>query len=119
MSAIIASTMFVQSFEGMMLLCFGVSWPVSVYKTWRHKRTEGKSLIFLWLIFIGYWFGTFAKVIKWGAGDGLEAVTALYVLNLVMVGADLVLTIIYRRRATKLPAQSPVEVNPADPDQGR
>ena len=94
-----------------MLLCFGASWPVSVFKTWRHKRTEGKSLLFLWLIFIGYWFGTFAKVIKWSSGAGLEPVTALYVLNLVMVGADLALVVYYRKCARKATKFAPVEAN--------
>ncbi|OPZ30433.1 MAG: hypothetical protein BWY99_02934 [Synergistetes bacterium ADurb.BinA166] len=33
-----------QTLEALMLLCFGISWPLAVWKTWRTRRTEGKSL---------------------------------------------------------------------------
>ncbi len=75
-------------FEIIMIVCFGFSWPMNVIKSYRARTTTGKSLPFLLLIFIGYIFGITAKLIaptfKW-------YVLFFYVLNLIMVGADLLL----------------------------
>ena len=75
-------------FEIIMVVSFGVSWPLNVLKSYRARTTKGKSLAFLLLIFIGYIFGITSKLIspnyKW-------YVLFFYVLNLVMVAADLVM----------------------------
>ncbi len=75
-------------FEIIMVVSFGVSWPLNVMKSYRARTTKGKSLAFLLLIFVGYIFGITSKLIspsyKW-------YVLFFYVLNLVMVGADLVM----------------------------
>ncbi len=75
-------------FEIIMVVSFGVSWPLNVLKSYRARTTKGKSLAFLLLIFVGYIFGITSKLIspayKW-------YVLFFYVLNLVMVGADLVM----------------------------
>lgn len=75
-------------FEIIMVVSFGVSWPLNVLKSYRARTTKGKSLAFLLLIFIGYIFGITSKLIsptyKW-------YVLFFYVLNLVMVSADLVM----------------------------
>ncbi len=89
-------------FEGVMLLCFGTSWPFAILKTWRTKRCEGKSLVFLVLVFIGYASGIAAKWVAFGPSH-LPAVTALYALNAVMVGLDLALVVHYRRHPPSLP----------------
>ena len=52
-----------QLFEALMMICFGVSWPVAIYKTVRTKRTEGKSFLFLLLILAGYLAGIAAKFV--------------------------------------------------------
>ena len=41
-------------FELGMLLCFGVSWPINVVKSYRMRTAKGKSLPFLIAIFVGY-----------------------------------------------------------------
>jgi hypothetical protein len=71
-------------FEAGMLICFGVSWPLLVVKTYRTKTVEGMSAIFLWFIFAGYVFGILAKV--FGACDW---VTWLYAMNLALVVVEL------------------------------
>ncbi len=75
-------------FEIIMVVSFGVSWPLNVLKSYRARTTKGKSLAFLLLIFVGYIFGITSKLIspgyKW-------YVLFFYVLNLVMVGTDLVM----------------------------
>lgn len=77
-------------FEILMVVSFGVSWPVNVVKSYRSRTAKGKSLGFLLLIFVGYIFGIIAKVLapsfKW-------YVLFFYVLNLIMVGLDLILYI--------------------------
>lgn len=76
-----------------MLVCFGISWPVNVMKSIRMKSAKGKSLAFLIAIFVGYIFGIIHKMIY--SRDG---VLYLYILNLIMVGMDLALYFVNRRR---------------------
>ena len=49
-------------FEFGMLACFGICWPVSVYTSVKTKRTEGKSLLFMLIVFVGYISGVIHKV---------------------------------------------------------
>lgn len=74
--------------EIFMVISFGVSWPFNVIKSYRARTAKGRSLAFLVLIFIGYICGVFSKLTapsyKW-------YVLFFYVLNLIMVGADLIL----------------------------
>ena len=78
-------------FEGIMLVCFGCAWPLSIYKTWKTKTSRGKSLFFLTVILIGYISGILFEFY----GD-LNFVVYLYLINILMVAADLVLSIKYR-----------------------
>ena len=75
-------------FEIIMVVSFGASWPFNVIKSYRARTTKGKSLLFLVLIFFGYICGIISKLtaesFKW-------YVLFFYVLNLIMVGADLLL----------------------------
>ncbi|HUS91995.1 MAG TPA: hypothetical protein VM695_09095 [Phycisphaerae bacterium] len=94
-----------QVLEAGMLICFGFSWPVDILKTWRAKRTEGKSLIFMSLILTGYLFGLSAKLVRAAqAGETPERVTALYVVNAVLIAVDIALTWYYRVRPPVAPA---------------
>ena len=89
-----------QLFEAGMLICFGVSWPVAILKTWRSKRVEGKSIGFLVLVFIGYMSGIVAKFIRAATDDkAIELVTLLYALNAALVMVDLLLVLKYRAAA--------------------
>ena len=92
--------MFIMSiYEAIMLICFGASWPVSIWRTYKVKNPVGKSVIFLLLIIIGYIAGIINKIL-----GTLDWVLWLYVLNLVMVSSDMILVIYYRklREAGKL-----------------
>ena len=81
-------------FEAIMLICFGAAWPFSVYRTWKTKSAHGKSVYFVLIILVGYVAGIFFEL----TGE-CNAVIWLYFLNFVIVLADLVLTIRYRRNA--------------------
>ncbi len=73
-------------FEILMLVCFGVSWPISIAKALRTKKVEGKSPVFMALICIGYLSGILHKLLF-----AFDWVIVLYALNLVMVTTDLFL----------------------------
>lgn len=79
-------------FEGLMLICFGASWPFAVYKTYKSKSVEGKSLRFSWLIIVGYIFGLLHKIFY-----SPDAVIILYLINIMFVMTDAFLIMIYRK----------------------
>ena len=33
-------------FELLMIVCFGVSWPINIYKAWKARTTKGSSVQF-------------------------------------------------------------------------
>jgi hypothetical protein len=78
-------------FEIVMLVCFGASWPFAVSKTYKTKNVKGKSILFLSLILIGYIFGILHKIFY-----NYDHVIYLYVLNGIMVLADIVLYFRYK-----------------------
>lgn len=79
-------------FEAAMVICFGVSWPLSVYKSWKSRTTKGKSLLFECFILFGYLCGIVGKVVT----HNITYVFIFYILNTVMVSIDLAL---YARNA--------------------
>jgi len=72
-------------FEAVMLVCFGMAWPVSILKSWRSRTNKGKSSYFLLIVFIGYLSGLVHKL--WWQAE-VDGVVWLYVLNAVMVATD-------------------------------
>lgn len=84
-------------FELGMLICFGISWPFNLAKSIRSRSTKGKSLVFLIAIFVGYVLGIIHKLI-----NSLDYVLVVYVINLVMVGADLAMYFVNRKREKRL-----------------
>ena len=78
--------------EALMMAAFGFSWPMQIMKTYKTKNPSGKSLMFLFLIFGGYAAGIVHKLTvhyNW--------VFWIYLLNLLMVGTDLALTLYYKQ----------------------
>ena len=74
--------------EIIMVVSFGMSWPMNVIKSYKARTTKGKSLGFLILIFFGYICGIASKLL---APEFKWYVLFFYILNFIMVGADLVL----------------------------
>ena len=81
-------------FESVMLICFGISWPISVYKSITSKSTKGKSVVFTAAIILGYIAGIAGKIV----GSNFNYVLALYILNLAFVSVDFVLYFVNRHR---------------------
>lgn len=89
-----------QVFEAGMLMAFGISWPVDVMKTLRTKRTEGKSVAFMSLVFCGYILGMCGKLARAiGSGEAIEWITALYVFNAAIIAIDIAVTLRLRKTA--------------------
>lgn len=71
-------------FEAVMLICFGISWPVSIAKTLRTRMVTGKSPLFMAIVCLGYVSGIIHKVLF-----SFDWVIALYAMNMVLVAVDL------------------------------
>ena len=78
-------------FEAGMMICFGASWPVAAYKTYKAKNVSGKSLTFSSLIIVGYICGLIHKIFFYS-----DWVLWLYLLNMLFVCLDMGLCIKYR-----------------------
>ena len=81
-------------FEIIMIVSFGASWPLNVMKSYRARTTKGKSLPFLLLIFFGYIAGIVSKLVNPTYMEAIGQkwyVLFFYVLNFIMVGADLLM----------------------------
>ena len=80
--------------EIVMIVSFGFSWPLNVIKSYKARTTKGKSLAFLLLIFFGYIAGISSKFVNADYMANIASkwyVLFFYVLNFIMVGADLVM----------------------------
>ena len=73
--------------EALMVISFGLSWPMNIIKSLRAKTTKGKSIMFLMLIEFGYVCGIISKLVS----GNITYVFIFYVLNLLMVFTDIML----------------------------
>ncbi|MBQ0038640.1 MAG: hypothetical protein KBS74_08235 [Clostridiales bacterium] len=71
-----------------MLICFGLSWPFNITKSIRSRTAKGKSVLFEFMIIVGYLFGVAGKLIS----GNINYVLAFYALDILLVSTDLVLT---------------------------
>lgn len=78
-------------FEAGMLICFGLAWPINIYKSLKSRSTKGKSVFFLYVVLVGYMSGIAHKLIY-----SRDIVMVLYFINFIMVSIDTIL--FYRNR---------------------
>jgi len=76
-------------FEIIMLVCFGTAWPFSIYRSYKSRSIQGKSLFFLIILLFGYISGILHKIFY-----NPDNVIFLYILNLILIGID---TLLYFR----------------------
>lgn len=76
-----------------MIVMFGLSWPINLYKSIKTRSAKGKSMLFILFIDIGYACGILSKKIS----GNITWVFAFYILNFLMVSADLILYFINKR----------------------
>lgn len=73
-----------QILEAVMLLCFGLSWPLNAYKGYKAATAAGTSWQFIMLITVGYLAGIAAKF----CSGAINWVLAVYFLNLVFLAVN-------------------------------
>ena len=89
----------VDLFEALTIFCFGLSWPISIRKSYVSRTAKGKSLFFEVFLLIGYAFGIARKAIQVIALGEPSADTTLgrvifilsfffYVLNFIEISVD-------------------------------
>ncbi len=70
--------------EAVMLVCFGLSWPINAMKAWKSRTAVGTSWMFLALITFGYVAGIAAKF----TGGTVNWVLAVYFINLAALAVN-------------------------------
>ncbi len=80
--------------EALTIFCFGLSWPISIRKSWTSRTAKGKSLFFEIFLLIGYACGIARKIIQ--TVDGSSGFLFwlsffFYVLNFIEISIDVAL----------------------------
>ena len=79
-------------FETLMIISFGISWPVNVSKAIRSRSTKGKSIMFDYFILAGYICGLISKFMT----HTFNLAFWFYFPNIIMVITDIV--VYYRNK---------------------
>ena len=79
-------------FEALMIISFGVSWPINVIKGYRSRTAKGKSILFDYLVLFGYFCGVASKIIS----HNFNLAFYFYFPNIIMVITDII--IYYRNK---------------------
>ena len=82
--------------EALMIVCFGLSWPISICKSWISRTAKGKSLFFEFFIWIGYIFGIVRKFMLFHASTSslgwlFYLGWIFYFLNITEITIDMIL----------------------------
>ena len=89
----VRKTTMAELLESTMLICFGLSWPMNLAKNIKARSARNMSLQFILLIIIGYVAGISAKIYN----HRFNYVLVVYLLNLVVVSANVIVYFINRR----------------------
>lgn len=86
--------------ETLMVVCFGISWPLNIIKAWKSRTAKGTSILFYSFIFIGYIFalvGKFVLIRLHAPNPWYETVhwyvMFFYILNILMVSTGILIYI--------------------------
>lgn len=80
--------------EALTILCFGLSWPISIRKSYISRTAKGKSLFFEVFLLIGYAVGITRKIIQSceGSSGFLFFLSFIfYVINFIAISIDVAL----------------------------
>lgn len=81
-------------FEIGMMVLFGISWPISAFRSYKTRTAKGKSIVFLMLIFLGYISGIISKIINPSYMTEFSSkwyVLLIYITNFIFVSIDMLL----------------------------
>ncbi len=95
-----------EALEAIMLICFGLSWPMNAYKNFKARTAAGTSWQFILLITLGYFAGIAAKF----ASGSVNWVLAVYLINLACIGVNWI--VYFRNR--RLDAQREIAYEAAE-----
>lgn len=75
-------------FEALTIFCFGLSWPISIRKSYISRTAKGKSLFFEVFLLVGYAFGIARKAIQilalgYPLANGGTLATVVFILSCV------------------------------------
>jgi len=93
--------------EALTIFCFGLSWPISIRKSWVSRTAKGKSVLFEVILLVGYGIGIARKIIQLTCMDasgflfGLSF--AFYIINSIAISIDIVLY--FRNRKLDMAAE--------------
>ncbi|MDD3242808.1 MAG: hypothetical protein PHD32_03675 [Eubacteriales bacterium] len=79
--------MLAEIFETVMIVSFGISWPLSIVRSYKSRSTKGKSLLFMCFIVFGYLCGVVSKCIS----HTYNLAFWFYFPNIIMVSTDIAL----------------------------
>lgn len=88
---------FISIMETMMVVLFGISWPINIAKAWRAKTAKGTSVLFYFFIWLGYVFALIGKfaMISRSTAPWYETVKwyvmFFYFLNIIMVSIGIII----------------------------
>ncbi len=87
--------MLINLFEAFTIFCFGLSWPISIYKSYTSRTAKGKSLFFEVFLILGYAIGIGRKFIQLSClgEDGFLFYLSFffYILNFAEIAVDIIL----------------------------
>ncbi len=82
-------------FEALTIFCFGLSWPISIRKSYVSRTAKGKSVFFEIFLLVGYAFGIARKFIQLFAFGSSGFIFFLgfffYLLNFIELRLDVAL----------------------------
>ena len=84
--------MLAEILETLMILSFGISWPINLSKAIRSRSTKGKSIMFDYFILAGYICGLISKFMT----HTFNLAFYFYFPNIIMVVTDI--AVYYRNR---------------------
>lgn len=87
--------------EALMLICFGLSWPISVIKNIKSRTAKNMSLRFILLIIFGYISGIIAKIYT----GAINYVLIVYFINLIAVSMNVVVYFVNKKLDKKAELQ--------------
>ena len=82
-----------------MLFAFGFSWPFAIARTYRAKRVDGKSPMFMIIVLLGYVGGILARLLD--ANTSNDWLAIVYVIDMALVSTDLTLYLYYSKKGKK------------------
>ena len=85
--------------EALTIFCFGLSWPLSIRKSYVSRTAKGKSLFFQIFIELGYACGIIRKIFQVAMPAATNTTYSFifflgfffYVLNFTMIAIDIIL----------------------------